>query len=234
MRTLDALFTILFLSIPQPALGQTIQCGNTTTFCTSSCCPAPFSPTQFGCSIGNDICCKPGPELEPSTDLPNCLVIGDSISIGYTPIAAQLLQSECRLQHGPWDVANGGAGDVAYGLACLDMFLHTQRQTAVAWDVILFNFGLHNLEPHSAEGLWAYRETLWNLSLQLSLRMPQARLLFATTTPFMKAKLHNNFIVEELNAIAVDVFQREAFVTPIAIVNLYSVVTDHWCVLSSY
>jgi len=34
-----------------------------------------------GCIFANTtICCSPGPALEPSTTLPNCLIIGDSVS----------------------------------------------------------------------------------------------------------------------------------------------------------
>lgn len=122
-------------------------CGNTTTGCSSAtaCCQAEYSPTTFGCMLGKT-CCKPGPALAPSTTLPNCLVIGDSVSIGYTGTVTKELESECLVQHGPYDVADGGAGATSYAVECLDNWLVTQSQQRVTWDVIAFNFGLHNLD----------------------------------------------------------------------------------------
>ena len=116
--TCTTLFRTLLL-LAAPLCSALRQCGNTTTFCLddSICCTAEYSPTSFGCRLGNsssrnsssfrewpaDIhlphddetapswppsptasCCMPGPELPPSTTLPNCLVVGDSVSIGYT------------------------------------------------------------------------------------------------------------------------------------------------------
>jgi hypothetical protein len=212
------------------------QCGNTTTFCSSKsltaavCCVSEFSPTHFGCRNVDDVhsyCCKPGPPLEPSTTTPNCLIIGDSVSIGYTPFAAELLGSSvCQLQHGPWDLYDGGASDTSYGLSCLNNFLVTQRQTAVAWDVIVFNFGLHNL-VNTETANDEYRSELLEITLRLSLRMPHAKLIYATTTPYMKDALQNNSIVEDLNDIAKDILQKH-FVASIDILDLYKVVTSHW------
>lgn len=129
------------------------QCGEATTFCPDSgaCCNATYSPTTFGCRLADaadfeqshaimsrpsaaDLewppsptksCCMPGPVLEPSTTLPNCMVLGDSVSIGYTGTATKLLADVCQLQHAPWDVSDGGAGSTAVGVACLDNFLVT-------------------------------------------------------------------------------------------------------------
>jgi hypothetical protein len=233
------LFTIFFdVNATLKDLGSTLnqnddheQCGNTTTFCTndSICCTSQYSPTNYGCKHiqrNNSDCCKPGPPLEPSTVIPNCLVIGDSVSIGYTPIVAQLLNSTCQVQHGPYDNNDGGALDTSYGLQCLDNFLVTQRQTPVIWDVIVFNFGLHNL-INTDEAKQSYKRELLEISLQLSLRMPFSKLIYATTTPYMKDLLHNNTIVENLNDMAIHLFQ-EHFPTSIDIADLHKVITDHW------
>lgn len=109
----------------------------------------------------------PGPELPPSTTLPNCLVIGDSVSIGYTGEAAKELVDVCLLQHGPWDVSDGGAGSTSQGQACLENFLVTQGQESVKWDVILFNFGLHDLSNKSSDEE-IYREQLQNITTRLN------------------------------------------------------------------
>jgi hypothetical protein len=105
------------------------------------------------------VCCKPGPEKPPSTTLKNVLVIGDSVSIGYTDSSKglpKLLASVAQVQHGPWDHSDGGAKDTAMGVACLDRWLMTQAQQSVKWDVITFNFGLHDMTNSSRCEGWAF------------------------------------------------------------------------------
>lgn len=147
--------------------------------------------------------------------------------MGYTPIATKILESACQLQHGPFDVSDGGAGDTSYGLQCLPNFLVTQRQTPVAWDVILFNFGLHNLVNTDA-AKDQYRKELLGITMQLVLRMPSVKLIYATTTPLMTDALQNNSIVEDLNDIARDMLQEQFSSKSIEILDLHKVVTDHW------
>ena len=79
--------------------------------------------------------------------MPNVLVIGDSVSIGYVGGVTKILSASgtAAVQHGPWDVSDGGAGDTAVGITCLDRWLVTQAQLAVKWDLITFNFGLHDM-----------------------------------------------------------------------------------------
>lgn len=92
------------------------------------------------------------------------------------------LQDICALQHGPWDVSDGGADATSYAQVCLNNWLVTQAQQPVQWDVILFNFGLHNLDNSSAaEQL--YSQQLTNITQRLV--ATKAKLLYATTTPFM-------------------------------------------------
>lgn len=98
-----------------------------------------------GCVFANTTnCCAPGPALEPSTTLPNCLIIGDSVSDQYTPSVAKLLQSTCQVQHAPW-VGGGSANDASSGLYNLQhcRWLRTalRPDLPVEWDIIMFNFG---------------------------------------------------------------------------------------------
>ena len=111
---------------------------------------------------------------------------GDSVSIGYTTLASQnvvsLLSKDAAVQHGPWDVSDGGAGDAATGVVCLDRWLMTQAGEQVKWDLITFNFGLHDLTNGSrCEGL--YRSQLTNITQRLV--ELGTELLYITTTPFM-------------------------------------------------
>lgn len=78
-----------------------------------------------------------------STTLKNCLVIGDSVSIGYTPHIAAGLEGLCAVQHSPWG-GDGGACETAYGLQCLDYFLSSPSGVLAKPDVIMFNWGLHD------------------------------------------------------------------------------------------
>jgi hypothetical protein len=66
--------------------------------------------------------CKAGPLERMSKTKKNCLVIGDSVSLGYTPFLAKALADVCVVHHGP-SGGDGGAEDTAYGRECLDYFL---------------------------------------------------------------------------------------------------------------
>jgi arylsulfatase A len=76
--------------------------------------------------------------------LPNVLIIGDSISIGYTAPTIEALSGKANVQR-----INTNSGTTLNGLRYLDTWLGTTR-----WDVIHFNFGLHDLcyrHPESKE-----------------------------------------------------------------------------------
>lgn len=75
------------------------------------------------------------PNTKLNTALPNVLLIGDSISIGYTKTAAGLLKDVANVQR-----PGANCGDTTSGLRNLERWLGTTR-----WDVIHFNWGLHDL-----------------------------------------------------------------------------------------
>ena len=83
--------------------------------------------------------CKPGPLNRLSTTRKNCLVLGDSVSLGYTPFLTTALADDCVVQHAP-DGGDGGAEETGYGLECLDSFLSNPDGAPVTPDLILFNF----------------------------------------------------------------------------------------------
>ena len=68
--------------------------------------------------------------------LPRVLLIGDSISIGYTARVRELLAGEANV-HRPLT----NCGPTTRGLEQLDAWLGEEK-----WDVIHFNFGLHDLK----------------------------------------------------------------------------------------
>src|SRR5215203_4589322 len=82
---------------------------------------------------------KVDPAFEAVKDdpmLPRVLLIGDSISIGYTPATRKLLAGKANVHRIP---TNGGPTDT--GTKNIKQWLGDGK-----WDVIHFNFGLHDLK----------------------------------------------------------------------------------------
>ena len=69
-------------------------------------------------------------------DLPRVLLIGDSISIGYTLPTREALKGKANLHRIP---TNGGP--TTKGLAEIDKWIGNTK-----WDLIHFNWGLHDLK----------------------------------------------------------------------------------------
>lgn len=80
--------------------------------------------------------------IEDNPDLPRVLLIGDSISIGYTVPVRELLKGKANV-HRPLT----NCGPTTKGVAELDQWLGDKQ-----WDVIHFNFGLHDLKYMGPEG----------------------------------------------------------------------------------
>ena len=70
-----------------------------------------------------------------AADLPKALLIGDSISIGYTPHVVTALKSRVEVSH-----HKGNAQHTGTGLKMLERWIGGQQ-----WDVIHFNWGLWDL-----------------------------------------------------------------------------------------
>ena len=88
-------------------------------------------------AVGNTFKDHPSFKFQQRNDeLPNVLIIGNSISIGYTPFVQEELQGKCNVYRIP---ENGG--DTKHCLRKLDLWLGDNN-----WDVIHFNFGLHDLK----------------------------------------------------------------------------------------
>jgi acyl-CoA thioesterase-1 len=141
---------------------------------------------------------------QPITDvpgLPRVLIIGDSVSCGYTLPLRAALTGVANVHRPPQN-----CGSSAVGLQNLDRWLGDQP-----WDVIHFNHGLHDLScefspgnNRNAAGDYArpdngghhrvapdeYRTNLTTLVERLRARAPHATLIFATTTP-VSADLHH-------------------------------------------
>lgn len=129
----------------------------------------------------------PNPVLAPVSDvagLPRVLLLGDSISMGYTlPVRAKLA-GRANVHRPPEN-----CGDTQRGVTSLDKWLGAGK-----WDVIHFNFGLHDLKYLDAKGQLAapdqgqqvHTPAQYEANLRAivaRLKRTGAKLIYATTTP---------------------------------------------------
>jgi acyl-CoA thioesterase-1 len=121
-------------------------------------------------------------EVDDVAGLPRVLLIGDSISIGYTIPVRELLRGKANVHR---ILTNGGP--TSNGVLHLSEWLGVGK-----WDVIHFNFGLHDLkigEDGSRQvPVSKYEQNLRELVMRL--RQTGARLIFASTTPVPDAKVN--------------------------------------------
>ena len=133
---------------------------------------------------------KPNPALAAVRDvpgLPRVLLIGDSISIGYTVAVRKLMTGKANV-HRPLT----NCGPTTKGLAEIDAWLGSGR-----WDVIHFNWGLHDLkylgpqgqnlaDPAAASSRQQVPPDQYAANLQklvLRLKKTGATLIWRSTTP---------------------------------------------------
>ena len=123
-------------------------------------------------------------QIEDEPGLPRVLLVGDSISLGYTRPVRERLRGQANVHH-PAE----NCGDTGRGLKKLATWLGDRP-----WDVIVFNFGLHDLKYLDAAGKYVspsegqqvtplprYEANLRELVSRL--KKTGAKLFFATTTP---------------------------------------------------
>ena len=152
-------------------------------------------------------------EVTDDPRLPRVLLIGDSISIGYTEPTRKLLYRKANVHRIP---VNGGP--TTRGLESLEEWLGDDR-----WDVIHFNWGLHDLKrmedgKHQVP-IEEYERNLTQLVVRL--KKTGAKLIWATTTPVPNAKVsppRSNDDVIAYNAVALRIMQANG----IAINDLYA------------
>ena len=125
-------------------------------------------------------------------ELPKALLIGDSISLGYTPHVVAALKSKVEVKH-----HRGNAQHTGTGLNMLDRWIGETK-----WDVIHFNWGLWDLcyrHPQSKEqgrrdkkrgtlttSLEQYEKNLDRLAGRL--KKTKAKLIWAHTTTVPKGE----------------------------------------------
>lgn len=145
----------------------------------------------------------PNPAMDPIQDvagLPRVLLIGDSISIGYTVATRKLLEGKANVHRIP---ANGGP--TKNGVANIAKWLGTSK-----WDVIHFNWGIHDLKfmPDGKRQIEPSDYEANLRSLVATLKATGAKLIWATTTSIPDGELSPGRKfgqVPEYNAIAAKV-----------------------------
>jgi acyl-CoA thioesterase-1 len=125
------------------------------------------------------------PAMAAVTDnaqLPRVLLIGDSISVGYTLPTRELLAGVANVHRIP---ENGGP--TTNGLAQIDAWLGKEK-----WDVIHFNWGLHDLKLVATNQhmvpVAEYEKNLEQLVRRL--KQTKAKLVWASITPVPDGKLN--------------------------------------------
>lgn len=153
------------------------------------------------------------------SDLPNVLILGDSISIGYTPFVEEYLKRKANvfrpmLVNGKPENCEG----TNKGVKNIERWLGDKK-----WDVIHFNFGLHDIKhvdpvtgqnsqnpkhPQQANRK-EYKENLEIIVEKL--KATGAKLIFATTTPYpdvVDGPLRKPGMPQKYNRIAVKIMNK--------------------------
>lgn len=129
-------------------------------------------------AAGSDPAMQP---IEEVPGLPRVLLIGDSISVGYTLPVRRRLEGRANVLR---ILENGGP--TSNGVAKIDRWLGDAR-----WDVIHFNFGLHDLkiQPDGTRqvSLEQYAANLRQILERL--QQTGAKLIWATTTPVPEGRV---------------------------------------------
>lgn len=146
------------------------------------------------------------------------LVIGDSISIGYTPFIKTALSANAEVAHNP-----GNGGSTLRGMESMEKWLDNRD-----WDVILFNFGLHDMVHKDSSGkydvvngkiavpLKEYKKNLEAIADKLN--ETTAKVIFVTTTMVPDgASGRKTASVPEYNEVALKVMKKKS----IKVVDLY-------------
>ena len=135
--------------------------------------------------------------LNKENKLPKILILGDSISIGYFPFVQKSLVGKADIRR-PL-LPNGGFENCGGTSKALKRIYNWIGDTN--WDLIHFNFGLHDIkhvnpvngknsnsfnDPHQASPE-QYKDNLEKI-VEI-LKKTNAKLIFATTTPYPKSKL---------------------------------------------
>jgi acyl-CoA thioesterase-1 len=119
---------------------------------------------------------------DQNSDLPRVLLLGDSITVGYTHAVRKNLENKAVV-----DRCAIGGGSTRDGLARLEGCLRDKH-----WSVIHFNWGLNDLEREKNRLRVPTEQYQANLErLVKQLQKTGAKLIWATTTPVPVGKVNS-------------------------------------------
>jgi len=131
--------------------------------------------------------------------LPRVLLIGDSVSRGYTQPTRKALAGKANVHRAP-----ANCGPTASGLKNLEVWLGAGK-----WDVIHFNFGIHDRATPAADYVKRLEEIVARLE------KTGAKLIWASTTPIPDnpAQKQTAQSVVDKNALAAEVMKKHGIPT---------------------
>lgn len=126
--------------------------------------------------------------------LPRILLIGDSVSRGYTQPTRKALAGKANVHRAP-----ANCGPTASGIKNLEAWLGEGK-----WDVIHFNFGIHDRSTPAADYVKRLEEIV------VRLEKTGAKLIWASTTPIPDnpAQKQTAVSIVEKNALAAEVMKK--------------------------
>lgn len=141
--------------------------------------------------------------------LPRVLLIGDSVSRGYTQAVRKALAGKVNVHRAP-----ANCGPTASGIKNIDVWLGDGK-----WDLIHFNFGIHDRNTPIPD----YRQRMEQLIERM--RKTGAKLMWASTTPCPDTKdgKYKSAPIPERNLAAAGVMNKHG----IAIDDLFAAITPH-------
>jgi len=141
--------------------------------------------------------------------LPRVIIVGDSVSLGYTLRVRDAMASTANIHRAPTNT-----GPTTTGLAKMDYWLNGEK-----WDVIMFNFAIHDAWASTTR----YHDNLSEIVRRLKLTNPTSTLVWARTTPFVIANLTPQLTAPMMNQVS------DAIMTSnnIAMIDLYSPIVGH-------
>lgn len=150
--------------------------------------------------------------IEDVAGLPRVLLIGDSISMGYTLAVRELLAGKANVHRPPTN-----CGPTSRGVEQINAWLGDGR-----WDVIHFNFGLHDLkimdDGQHQVALEQYEKNLRQVVERM--KKTKAKLIWCSTTPVPESSSppRHDADVQAYNAAAKQIMDEQG----VAIDDLYA------------
>jgi len=134
-------------------------------------------------------------QITPDPKLPNVLLVGDSISIGYTLKVRALLKGKANVMR-----PGENCGATTRGIDKIDLWLGDTK-----WDVVHFNFGAHDVkrfktgDKKNFTSLENYVKNLTDITRRIKAKSPAV--IFATCTPVPPEIDDGNYLFDNADVI---------------------------------